>query len=103
MSDSKEDKAKLKKLLKRLRSERESSYDRARVSNKEIRQVRGRIKKALAEEPKTIPTLAAGLELPSEHVLWHVMAMRKYGIASEGEQDGDYFRYQLVTKSEEVK
>ncbi len=103
MSDSKEDKAKLKVLLKKLRSERGDMYEQARATNKETRQVRAKIKKALVDEPKTVPVLATELEIPSEQVLWHLMAMRKYGLVAEGEQDDDYFRYNLVPKAEKGK
>jgi hypothetical protein len=103
MSDSKEDKAKLKALLKKLRSERGNMYEQARAKNKEIKLVRAKVKKALAVEPKSVPSLASELEIPSEDVLWHLMAMRKYGAVAEGEPEDDYFRYRLVADLEKGK
>ena len=98
MSDPKQDKASLKALLKELRSKQPEVYARAQESNKTTRKVRGKIQKALADEPKTVPSLASELDIPSEQVLWHVMAMRKYGLVAEGEQVDDYFLYRLVPK-----
>lgn len=103
MSDSKEDKAKLKTLLKRLREERGDAYEKARAANKATRQTRAQVVKSLKVEPKTVPELTEELGLPTEQVLWHVMAMRKYGQVLEGEQEGDFFRYQLVEKEKKGK
>jgi predicted Rossmann fold nucleotide-binding protein DprA/Smf involved in DNA uptake len=96
MSDSKSEKPKLKDLLKRLREERGERFQQARAENKETRQVRATIVKVLGAEPRTVPELADELGLPTEQVLWHVMAMRKYGRVLEDEQEGDFFRYRLV-------
>lgn len=103
MSDLIEDKGGLKALLKTLRSERGDIYEHARATNKETRQVRGKIKKALVGKPKTVPSLAAELEIPSELVLWHLMGMRKYGLVAEGDQEDEYFHYKLVQKPEKGK
>ncbi len=58
-----------------------------------------RIKKllhdALKTRPMTIPQLAAHCQIDAAEVLWHLMAMRRYGeVVEEGEQEG-YFLYLL--------
>ncbi len=54
------------------------------------------IRAALEREPSTIPRIAAELNLPPDEVLWHITAMRKYGLAAEHGEDGDYVLYALV-------
>lgn len=49
----------------------------------------------------TVPAIAAELSLPSDEVLWHLTAMRKYGQAAESGEDGDYVLYALVPQNGE--
>lgn len=58
-------------------------------------QVRKQLLEALKSGPRTIPELAGQCGLPSEEVVWNVMAMRRYGKVVEDELDGDYYRYRL--------
>lgn len=58
-------------------------------------QVRKLLLEALKAGPRTIPELAGQCGLPSEEVVWNVMAMRRYGKVVEEELDGDYYRYRL--------
>ncbi len=53
------------------------------------------IQAALKDGPKTVPEIAGVTRIPSQKVLWYVMAMRRYGKVSEAGQAGDYFRYQM--------
>jgi len=59
------------------------------------RDARKRIGEALKGGPKTVPALAAETGLPSQDVLWHLMAMKRYGELVEAGQAGDYFAYAL--------
>ena len=69
-----------------------------------VRQHRA-IKKALAdalqEGPQTVPELSEITGSPTHEVFWHLISMRKYGQITEGDQEGDYFRYALVRKDDE--
>jgi len=58
-------------------------------------QVRKALLEALRDAPRTIPELAARCDLPSEEVVWNVMAMRRYGKLVEDELRGDYYCYRL--------
>ena len=61
---------------------------------KEQQDVRRRLRTALAAGPRTVPDLAGECGLESGRVLWHLMAMRRYGeITEAGERD----RYLLYT------
>ncbi|RLB65017.1 MAG: hypothetical protein DRI90_03155 [Deltaproteobacteria bacterium] len=90
------DKEDLKALLKRLRSERKDQLTAAQQHHKVLSGLRRKVKKALAEGPQTVPALAVAVEASTDDVLWHLAAMRAYGLVAEDEQDGDYFKYRLV-------
>ncbi len=55
---------------------------------KDQQDVRKRLRAALAGEPRTVPEIAAACGLDAGRVLWHLMALRRYGeIAEAGERD----------------
>ncbi len=61
--------------------------------------VRGRILEALADGPHTVPEIAAAIGAPENETMFWVMGMRKYGLLAElPDADGDYFRFQAVSK-----
>ncbi len=59
------------------------------------RETRKAVRAALKSGPKTVPDLARQLDLPSEQVLWYVMALRRYGEVVEAGRSRDYPRYAL--------
>lgn len=65
---------------------------------KEQGRVRKLLEGSLKGGAKTVPELAAATRLPSRDVLWHLMAMKKYGRIAEAERRGDYFAYALAGK-----
>jgi predicted Rossmann fold nucleotide-binding protein DprA/Smf involved in DNA uptake len=62
---------------------------------KEQRDYAKAITAALHDGPRTIPEISRAAGLPSEKIMWHVMAMKKYGKIAEAGRAGDYFRYEL--------
>lgn len=62
---------------------------------KEQRDYTKAIASALKDGPHTIPEIAQTSNLPSDKVMWHLMAMKKYGRIAEAGRQGDYFRYAL--------
>ena len=62
--------------------------------------VRKRIVEALGQGPQTVPEIAESTGLPGHEVLWHLMAMKKYGKLAEGQQRGDYYEYALIEEQE---
>jgi predicted transcriptional regulator len=62
---------------------------------KGLNKIRRDIIAALKGGPKTVPELARATGLEPKAALWHVMAMRRYGMVVEGERRGDYFEYVL--------
>ncbi len=90
--------------LKRLRGERETQVKAANEASKSVRAERKRIAAALSDGAMSVPQLAAAIEMPTDRVLWHLAAMRKYGDLVEApERDGDYFTYALAPKEEAIE
>jgi len=59
--------------------------------------------KALGKSSQTVPEIAEATGLPSDQVLWCLMAMKKYGKLVEGQQRGDYYEYALSEEQEKPK
>ena len=65
------------------------------AANGERKKLLKRLKGALADGPHTVPEVAAATGVDSKVVLWHLMAMKKYGEIVEGEERDCYFEYAL--------
>jgi predicted Rossmann fold nucleotide-binding protein DprA/Smf involved in DNA uptake len=85
-----------KTALKSLRESRKKTIDSVKDRVKEMRALRKKLSEALSEGPKAVPELATVTGIPSQHVLWHLTSMKKYGKVAEGDQSGDYFQYVLL-------
>ena len=71
--------------------------EKARERSKSFKEYRKLIHKALESEPKSIPQIAAEINLPLHVVTYHLMTCRKYGqieVESVDEMD-EYFLYRL--------
>ena len=82
--------------LKKLREEHKETVTRTQALFKEQRAVRKQICQHMREEPKAVPEIAALAGLPAGEVLWHVTAMKKYGLVIETGMCGEYYLYQRV-------
>lgn len=71
--------------------------------NKEQKRIRKTITEAMRKGPSTVPEIAEASGLPGDRVLWHLMAMKKYGQVVEGKQRGDYYEYTLAQEQEQAK
>ena len=91
----------LKEFVKRLRKERPDQMDRAREMQKEKKSTRRKVRKALAGEPVTVPTVAREAGIETDTALWHITAMKKYGLAVEDGMDGDWPLYRLPESTED--
>jgi predicted Rossmann fold nucleotide-binding protein DprA/Smf involved in DNA uptake len=85
-----------KEALKDLRQARKKTIDSIRERVKETRGIRKKLSETLTDGPKTVPELAQATGIPSQHVLWHLTSMKKYGKVAEGDSSGDYFQYVLL-------
>jgi hypothetical protein len=62
---------------------------------KDQQDVRKRLRAALAGGARTVPDLAGECGLPAGRVLWHLMAMRRYGKVAEAGEKDRYLLYAL--------
>ena len=53
------------------------------------------LRAALKTGPRTVPQLATECSLPSPIVMWHLMALRRYGQVLDGPEENGYLRYTL--------
>ncbi|MDM8522110.1 hypothetical protein QUF80_01960 [Desulfococcaceae bacterium HSG8] len=87
-----------KEALKKLREERNLQVETARGTIKTHTKLMKKIREQIKTEGKTVPDIAQETAITPSQVLWYISTMRKYGMVSEGEKDGDYFKYQLVSE-----
>lgn len=85
-----------KETMARLRAERKPLIEAAKRRVKEQVRVFRLIRQHLEKGPDTVPGLAQSTGLEPGQVLWHLTAMRKYGLAQEGDKQGGYFLYALA-------
>jgi len=62
---------------------------------KDQQEVRKRLRAAFAAGPRTVPELAQECGLEAGRVLWHLMAMRRYGEVTEAGERERYVLYLL--------
>jgi hypothetical protein len=84
-----------KETLARLRQERGTQVAAAKERIKEQSRALKSIRGHLAQGPDTIPGIAQATGLSPRDALWYVTAMRKYGLAVEGDKRTGYFLYAL--------
>jgi biotin operon repressor len=86
-------------MLKSLREQHQETVATTQAHVKAIQATRKKICAALHSKALTIPELAEAAGLPSDQVLWHIAALRKYGFVVEVDQDGGYYRYAQVEET----
>ena len=67
---------------------------KAYVSNQQ--KVYKALRAALKAGPRTVPQLSAECGIPSPEVMWHLMAMRRYGEVLDGPEENGYLSYTLA-------
>jgi DNA-binding IclR family transcriptional regulator len=92
----KEDAKKRAIFLKQLREEHKDTVSRTQALLKEQKGIRREICQSMRAEPKSVPEIAETTGIPSSQVLWHVTAMKKYGLVIESGMCGEYYLYQNV-------
>ena len=97
---SKEDAKKRAILLKRLREEHKETVTRTQALLKEQKAIRKQLCQPMRETPKAVPDLAELTGIPADQVLWHITAMKKYGLISENGMCGEYYLYQMAEDKE---
>ena len=65
-----------------------------KARTKEQRDATKAIQDALKDGPRTVPEISSLTKIPSQKVLWYVMAMKRYNKVAEADRTDDYYRYQ---------
>lgn len=99
MSASKEDTKARTQMLKRLREQHKDTVQRTQAVLKEHKAARQQICQSIRDAAKTVPEVAEMTGIPAGQVLWHIIAMKKYGLVVETGQCGQYYTYQVVKES----
>lgn len=89
MSDPKQRAA----LLKRVRGEHAETVKRTQALLKKQKKVQQLICQNIREKSKTVPEIAAMVDMPTHEVLWYLTAFKKYDIVVEDGMCGDYILY----------
>ena len=93
---TKEDAKKRAIMLKGLREEHKETVTRTQALLKEQKALRKQICQPMRERPRAVPELAELTGLPADQILWHVTAMKKYGLVIENGMCGEYYLYQMA-------
>ncbi len=99
MTDKQEAKQRTQ-MLKQLREAHSDTVTRTKALLKEQNAIRKQLRSAMADGPQTVPQIAQAAGLPSDQVLWHLTAMKKYDLVVETGMDGEYFQYRLSSEKE---
>ena len=83
-------------MLKRLRSEHAASVARTQELLKAQKQVQKLLCQSIRDKAKTVPEIAAELEMPTHEVLWHLTAYKKYDLVVEEGMCDEYALYRKV-------
>jgi predicted transcriptional regulator len=81
--------------LKALRESQREIVERVRARVKEQNRIEKQIAGTLKDGPKTVPEISQVTGLPTETVFWYLIALKKYGKVTEGQQRDSYFAYAL--------
>jgi hypothetical protein len=87
--------AKARSALQALRESRGGVSAEMKAWLKDQQDVRKRLRTALAGGPHTVPDLASECGLEAGRLLWHLMAMRRYGEVTEAGERDRYVLYAL--------
>jgi predicted transcriptional regulator len=98
MSNSTEARAR-SETLKKLRETHAATVERTQALLREQKQYQREICLVIRDNPKTVPEVAAAIAKPAHEVLWHLAALKKYGIVVEAGMCGDYVLYKLAKEA----
>ncbi|MFL7894304.1 MAG: hypothetical protein ACK2UM_17235 [Anaerolineales bacterium] len=83
-------------VLMELRTEHAESVARTQALLKEQKQVQKKICQTIREKAKTVPEIAAEVEMPTHEVLWYLTGYKKYDLVVEDGMCDDYVLYRMV-------
>lgn len=87
-------------MLKRLRADHATSFEHTQALLKKQKEAQKLICQALRERSKTVPEIAAEVEMPTHEVLWYLTAYKKYDIVVEDGMCADYILYKRAEEKQ---
>ena len=102
MTTTIEERKKRTEMLVEMRKEHREEVQKAQELLKSQQSARKALERTLTGGPHTVPQLAKAVNMPAHEVLWHVAAMKKYGIVAEAgtDESGDYYLYRLTKEAQ---
>jgi predicted transcriptional regulator len=82
--------------LKELRQTRAATVTATQRLLKEQQATRKLINAEISSQARTVPDISQAIGLPAGQVLWHLMAMKKYGLIEESGMEGQYYLYETA-------
>jgi len=79
--------------LKKLREDHAETVEQAQAILKEQKQIQKVICQSIRETAKTVPEIAAEINMPTHEVLWFLTAFKKYDQIVEEGMCGEYILY----------
>lgn len=82
--------------LKKLREDHAETLEQVQVILKEQKQIQKVICQSIRETAKTVPEIAAEINMPTHQVLWYLTAFKKYDQIVEEGMCGEYILYRRI-------
>ena len=84
-------------MLIELRKQHGERVKQAQQLFKAQQSVRKTLERAMQDAPHSVPQLAEQTDISAHEILWHIAAMKKYGLVEETgtDESGDYYLYGL--------
>ena len=86
-------------VLKSLRSEHAETVARTQALLKKQKKIHKLICQTIRDNAKTVPEIAAEVDMPTHEVLWYLTAYKKYDLVVEEGMCGEYFLYKRVQEN----
>ncbi len=98
---NKEETRKQTHILGELRQQHGAQVKHAKELLKEQQTVRKTLQSVLQHEPQSVPQLAATTKIAAHVILWHIAAMKKYGVVEEAgmDENREYYLYRLAKEA----
>jgi predicted transcriptional regulator len=91
---NREEARKRTEMLKRLREAHRDTVEQTQALLKNQKKIQQQICQVIRDQARTVPEVVRATGLTGYEVLWHITAMKKYGLIVETGMCGDYYLYQ---------
>ncbi len=95
MSEKNNKKERQKKPIQILRERYGGVSEELKITTRAQAKIFKNLKESIKNAYKTVPEISQLTGIPSHRVLWHLMAMKKYGMVIEGDERDGYYQYTL--------